>query len=522
MTIYGTRHTTHSMRLHQFMTEVPQVIQNRTLKEGTRCLIYPGARRRPAAAIIRQSVFAAVMSCLTACAVGPNYRTPQISLIPFHNVSKTAFSISSSENAVSWWKSFHDTELDKIESRVLTQNLDLKAAYARVLQGRAIARSAAAQMLPTLDFSPQVSATRLSEEGLIGHIVREIPHFNRDYREYNVGGVASWELDIAGGLRRAHEAARDEFQAAEAEGDGTRLSLAAEAADTYLRIRGDQARLRIARDVFTSNQKMMDLIRQRRSRNVADDRELSSATVVVEAARQNMIDIEKDEETQSNRLDVLMGTQPGTYAVELRIYAELPAVPAPSANAQPLEVLRRRPDVIASERRLAASNARIGEALANYYPKISLQGALGFESMSPQQLFTAPGFQPTATGALRWRIFDFGKISSDVSRARGSYAEALASYQATMLRAAEDVEDAFFHLSQTRQAIASQMHNVEALHHAAALTWQSYTAGTLALNDALQANITLLNAQDRLASMRAEEDRAAVECFRALGGGWQS
>ncbi|MBV1835527.1 TolC family protein, partial [Komagataeibacter pomaceti] len=123
MTIYGTRHTPHSMRLHQFMTEVPQVIQNRTLKEGTRCLIYPGARRRPAAAIIRQSVFAAVMSCLTACAVGPNYRTPQISLIPFHNVSKTAFSISSSENAVSWWKSFHDTELDKIESRVLTQNL---------------------------------------------------------------------------------------------------------------------------------------------------------------------------------------------------------------------------------------------------------------------------------------------------------------------------------------------------------------------------------------------------------------
>lgn len=113
--------------------------------------------------------------------------------------------------------------------------------------------------------------------------------------------------------------------------------------------------------------------------------------------------------------------------------------------------------------------------------------------------------------------FRFRKISSDVSRARGSYAEALASYQATMLRAAEDVEDAFFHLSQTRQAIASQMHNVEALHHAAALTWQSYTAGTLALNDALQANITLLNAQDRLASMRAEEDRAAVECFRALG-----
>lgn len=512
---------TRSMRLNQFTSKVPRVIQNSAPDDRMRCVNSAWAKLSRSV-IFRRLMLTALAPCLVACAVGPNYRTPQISLRPFHNVAKTESSPPPSKEEAFWWKSFHDPELDKIEARVLTQNLDLKAAFARVLQGRAIARSAAAQMLPTLDFSPQVSATRLSEEGLIGHIVREIPHFNRDYREYNVGGVASWELDIAGGLRRAHEAARDEFQAAEADRDGARLSMAAEAADTYFRIRGDQARLSIATDIFTANQKILALTQQRRNREVTDERELSSATAVVEASRQSMIEVEKDEELQLNRLDVLMGTQPGTYAGELGVSAKLPQAPAPVMTLQPLETLRHRPDVIASERHLAASNARIGEALANYYPKISLQGALGFESMNPHQLFTAPGFQPTATGALRWRIFDFGKISSDVSRARGSYAEALASYQSVMLRATEDVEDAFFHFSQTRRTVASQMHDVEVLHHAADLTWQSYKMGALPLNDALQSNISLLNAQDRLTSMQAEEDRAAVECFRALGGGWQT
>ncbi|NHO55351.1 efflux transporter outer membrane subunit [Acetobacter estunensis] len=469
----------------------------------------------------RGALAAAALLGLTACAVGPDYHRPITPLRPFHNVGIIAPSSGTRENDVAWWTSFGDPELNRIETRVLAMNLDLRAAFARVLQGRAVARSAAAQMLPTIDLNPQVSATRLSEEGLIGHIVRQIPHFNRDYREYNVGGVASWELDVAGGLRRAHEAARDEFQAAEAEQAGVRVSIAAEAADTYFRIRGIQLSLQDAREAVDASEKLLDLVQQRHDRGVADDRERSQAAAALETERQRVLDIERQKETHLNRLDVLMGAQPGTYAGELETTTELPVVPKPAVAAQSLDVLRRRPDVLASERRLAARNADIGVALAAYYPKISLQGALGFESMSPRQLFVAPGFQPTATGALRWRIFDFGKISSEVARARGNYAEALADYRSTMLHAAEDVENAFFHLSQTHRILASETRDVNALERVSVLTQQSYATGAMGLGEVLQSRLSLLKAQETLTSTRAEELRAAVECFRAMGGGWR-
>src|SRR5437016_7118637 len=171
-------------------------------------------------------------------------------------------------------------------------------------------------------------------------------------------------------------------------------------------------------------------------------------------------------------------------------------------------------------RDLAASNARIGQALADYYPKISLAGLLGYESSRPSDLFKAATFQPQGVVGLRWRVFDFGKVSAQVTQARGANAEALARYQQAVLRAAEDVENAFTSLVQLEAHQQELLTEVAALKRARDASQEAYQGCVIALTDVLDADRQLLTAQDELAQTRADSARAAVGTFRALGGGW--
>ena len=168
------------------------------------------------------------------------------------------------------------------------------------------------------------------------------------------------------------------------------------------------------------------------------------------------------------------------------------------------------------------SGALIGAAISDYYPKISLSGALGFDSLNAAYLFTAGAFQPIGGGALRWRIFDFGKVAAEVAEARGADAEALAVYRNTVLRAAEDVENALSRLAQTENDVIELHDEVQSPVKARDLAEQAYRAGSITLTDVLDANRQLLVAQDELDANRADAARAAVGVFRALGGGWES
>jgi outer membrane protein TolC len=152
---------------------------------------------------------------------------------------------------------------------------------------------------------------------------------------------------------------------------------------------------------------------------------------------------------EAHESDVLMGAQPGTYAAELSTPVDIPPIPGIANALDASDLLRRRPDIVAAEREIAASNARIGQANAEYYPRISLSALLGNEAISPGDLFHERAFQPTAIAGLRWRLFDFGRVDAEVRQARGANAEALVQYRASVLRAAEDVEDAFNALAQS-------------------------------------------------------------------------
>ncbi|NHN90044.1 efflux transporter outer membrane subunit [Acetobacter conturbans] len=470
---------------------------------------------------LRSTVAFSIALMTSACAVGPDYKAPNIHLNPFHSAAAIdARHAAAAPPLDGWWEGFHDPELILIEQRVLTQNLDLQAAMARVRQARGAAEAATARLLPTLDFNPQASANRLSQEGLIGHVVRTVPGFHRDYRSYDVSGAASWEIDLFGGLRRGQEAAHDEAEAAQVERTGVRISVAADAADAYFQIRGQQARLAVAKQQIAVDAHLLDLVHQRREQGISDERELAQSEALLQSARQTVPLLRIALEAQLNRLDVLMGVQPGTYAAELGKPAEIPTLPAIGDSDKPTDMLRRRPDILAAERRLAASNARIGAALGDYYPKLSLSGILGFQSITPQRLFTAPGFQAAGSGAIRWRIFDFGKIDAEVQQARGANTEALARYRLTVLRAAEDVENAFTTLSQTEERTGELESQVASLTRARDLSQQSFHAGVIPLTDVLDADRQLLDSQDQLALNRSNAARAAVSSFRALGGGW--
>jgi NodT family efflux transporter outer membrane factor (OMF) lipoprotein len=470
--------------------------------------------------ILRAVLSSALLSLLlAACAVGPNYTKPREDLKPFHNA--TPVGAQPGVPLDHWWVGFNDPMLVTIIQRALDQNLDLAAALARVRQARAVAFGAGAQLLPTLDLDGSATAERQSLNGEIGSVAGSLPTFQRNVRDYTVGPAASWEIDLFGGLRRGAAAARAEVQAAQADQAGTRVTVVADAADAYFQIRGYQARLAITQNQIDTDEHLLRLVRARYEAGAAQGREIAQAEALLKQALASVPPLHIALEQQLNRLDVLMGAQPGTYAQELEAVREIPAIPTIPGDDHPSDVLRRRPDIIAAERRLAASNERIGAALCDYYPKVSLSGALGYDNVTGGHLFRANAFQALGTGAVRWRLFDFGKVDAEVAQARGANAEALAVYRQAVLRAAEDVENALVILAQTEIHVVQLRDQVQSLLRARDLSEQAYKAGSITLTDVLDADRQLLSVRDELEANQTGATRAAVGVFRALGGGWE-
>ena len=456
------------------------------------------------------------------CAVGPKYKAPSVTVSPFHGASsvdarKTGLAAPPLDR---WWEGFGDPELARIVQRAIGQNLDLAASLARVDQARAAAKEAGARLKPSGTMNAQSTSFRQSLESQVGRYAGAFPTFSRNQSYLDLGVAASWEIDLFGGLRRGAEAATEEEQAAEAEHLGTRVSAVAEAADAYMQIRGTQARLIFTKEQIATDEHLLQLVSQRKAAGIASDREQAQAEAVLAQARAAVPQLEIILEAQLNRLDVLMGAQPGTYAAELAARSDIPVIPSITTLADPSDLLRRHPDIIAAERRVAASNARIGQALAEYYPKISLSGFLGNEAISPGNLFREKGFQPSAVAGLRWRLFDFGRVDAEVKQARGANAEAILLYRNSVLHAAEDVEDSFSLLGRSEERGDEILIEIGALQRVRDRSLEAYQAGVIGLTDVLDAERQLLVAKDDLAVARETAAQAAVGSFRALGGGW--
>jgi NodT family efflux transporter outer membrane factor (OMF) lipoprotein len=405
----------------------------------------------------------------------------------------------------------------------LEQNLDLAQAAARVTQARAGLGAANAALLPSGNISGQAARAYQSVETPLGRVLNSAPGFDRHGNAYEVNLGANWELDLFGGLRRGREAALAEYQASEAGAAAARLAVAAQTADIYITVRGLQARLDVARKQVKTQQDLVATINLLYAKGLAAELQLRQAEGALAQVQASIPVLESGLETALNALDVMLASPPGTHHAELAETAGIPLAPQIAASGSPRELLRRRPDLIVAERRLAASNARIGVAIAEYYPKFSLSGLLGSaSSVSGGNLFTSGANQAAGILGLRWRLFDFARVDAQIAQAKGQEAEMLAAYRLAALHASEDVENAFSALVKREEQAAVLEQGVSSLGRAREASFAAYQKGVVSLVEVLQADENLLRASDARVQVQTESARAAVAAFRALGGGWQA
>ena len=332
-----------------------------------------------------------ISASLTAgCAVGPDYIHPDPPL-PERYLGQTAVEqrqATANAELIAWWTGFGDPQLTRFVALALEQNLDLAQAAARVAQARAGLGAANAALLPAGTISGQAARAYQSVETPLGQVLNSTADFDRYGNAYEANLGASWELDLFGGLRRGREAALAEYQASDAGASATRLAVAAQTADIYISIRGLQARLDIAHKQVQTQQELLARVNLLYSKGLAAELQVHQAEGALAQVQASVPVLDTALASAMNALDVMLGSPPGTHRTELAEVAAIPAAPQIAAIGSPSELLRRRPDLLAAERQLAASNARIGVAIAEYYPKLSLSGLIGSAtSVSSGNLF---------------------------------------------------------------------------------------------------------------------------------------
>jgi len=471
-------------------------------------------------------VFLALSAGLFAgCAVGSDYRRPEIALTPSF-VGETRIANRQREGSTdlhAWWVAFGDPLLTRYVAAALEQNLDIAQAGARVAQARASLRLSTSALLPSVNGNAQAVKAYQSIETPLGQILSSSPDFDRSGNYYEADLGASWEIDVFGGLRRGRQAARADYQASAAGAVATQLAVAAQTADVYVTIRGLQARMAIAREQAATRRQLLSIVKLQYEKGIAAELQMRQVEGSLAQVDAQIPVLEAGLDAAMNALDVLLGTQPGTHRAELTPVAAIPMAPAISDAGAPADIIRRRPDLIVAERHLAAANARIGVAVSEYYPKFSLAALLGSATaISSDNLFTSGASQHQSVLGLRWRLFDFGRVEAQIAAARGKTAESLAAYRLAVLKATEEVEDSFSALVNREAQVDILIRGESSLSRARESALGAYKGGVVSLIEVLDADSNLLQVQDAKAQAQTEAARAAIASFRALGGGWDA
>jgi len=465
-----------------------------------------------------------LLAGLDGCMVGPDYQKPEVETpAQFHGSAalNEREAPSSTVALARWWEGFNDPVLNRLVDTALRQNLSLEQAQARNSQAAAVAQSARAQLFPTGQASASVSRARQSlEDPVVATENAVLPGFDRTGNLYGAGVSSLWEIDLSGGLRRGAQAALAEYQAAQADVAAARLQVTASVVDNYLLVRLLQARLDVAQEQVRTQSDIERLVDVLKSRGLAPDQELQQAKSELALTQASVPALQTRLTAARNSLDVLLGRQPGTADADLDTARSIPTAPSIEAAGGTAALLRRRPDLMVAERRLAASNERIGQAIAEYYPKVSLSALIGTTTTRGGNLFEGDANQALGALGLRWRLFDFGRVDAQVKAAKGRYAEELAGYRQSVLEATADVEDSISALlnGEARARTLVEGEKSRALARDSVLA--SYQQGN-------SSYIELLETQSRLQLIQAERldadyvsSSSAVALYKALGGGW--
>jgi len=444
--------------------------------------------------------------------VGPDYVAPE-KLHPDFSVR----GLPVEDNATAeirllsdWWNGFGDDLLVDCVVRALAGSPDMRGAIARVQAARAelnISRSG---------FFPKIDGTADFSRILTGKDANGIGYMNM----YRAGFDASWEIDIFGGTRRAVEASRAQYEAEMADLHDVWISLAAEVAQNYIEIRTFQRRLEVARKNLTAQGETFEILSSRYQAGLTDALDVSRARYNLESTRSSIPLLNAGLESALNSLAVLIGQQPGSLHALFDRVVPIPVPLAGDIEGINADVLRRRPDIRRAERLLAAESARIGEAAAMLYPKFSLAGFFGTQSIDSDELFTAGSGSRSIIPGVIWPIFRAGELRNRVRAQTAVKDQYLAIYEKTVLSAIAEVRDALSGYVQEKRRIEFLQKAVKAAEEAVIIARDKYSSGLTDFNSVLDSQRSLLALEESLAVSRGKQSEFMVKIYKALGGGW--
>jgi len=479
----------------------------------------------------RRRITALIAPLLAAgCSVGPNFvpPNPQLPETSFTGDKSLAGSDARLPRPTdpAWWAVFRDPTLTDLERRVADANLDVRTATIRLAQSRFQRGVTAAAQFPSINGDAKYTRELYSQNGIVSLLSGLLPagsSFNPGaINDYNVGFDASWELDLWGKVRRQVEAADAQVdQVADQRRDALVSSLA-ELARDYIQLRGVQMQIKILNDNLKVDRDILQLVQERQQRGLQNGLDVENAAAQVENVRAQLPMLQQQESQYINAISLLLDEPPGTLQSELRRPRLVPPAPPRVPLGIPSELARRRPDIRAAEAQLHAATADIGVAVGAFYPSVQLNGTVGFDALDIKNLWKGSSLQYTLGPSVTLPIFAGGRLKSTLELRDAQQQEAAITYHKTVLQAWHDVVNALvaYRLEQTRRARlkAQAEHSRQAL----ALARNRYSDGVTEFLSVLDAERSLLQAEQQHATSTTNVSLNLVQLFKALGGGWES
>lgn len=465
------------------------------------------------------SVAAAILACASGCVVGPNYERPNVDLpdrfVEDGDVPGPSTAVSD-EELLRWWERFDDPLLNDFIAEAEQGNLELKQAIAAIEQYRASFGVANSKLYPDLDANAGYSYVKMNEALLGGNALPNA------FNAWTYGlNLASWEIDLFGKIRRSIEFAQGEYQASVEEWRNTLVTLRSEVANAYIAVRVLQSRKAILEDSIALLSKQLDIVRARVAAKTVTGLDLAEAEASLAIIESELPLLDAEIAARTNGLSVLLGQYPGDVS---RRMTEAKPVPQPEvtlAVGVPAQLLLRRPDVRASERRMAAEVARIGVAVAGFYPEVSLSGNISIFANDFSGLFDLSNVTYRVGPMINWNFFNAGRTKAQVQWQESVAKQAEIQYRSTVLEAVSEVETAASNVGYARTTLDRLDSAVVDGLRGLGLAERQYAAGTIDLSRLIEIQRLVLELQNSLSQAEGFYAQNIVELYRSLGGGWE-
>ena len=455
---------------------------------------------------MRRSAAGILALALAACAVGPDYQRSEAAVSAAYKeaVGWKAAEPRDEASRGNWWEIFGDPKLSALIESIDMSNQNVLLAEARFRQAQAFAAQSRAALFPTLD--ADASITRSRSAGAVSD--------NR-----SVALNSSWEIDLWGRLRRALESSAANAQASAADLAAARLLAQAELASSYFQLRVLDAQKQLLGDTVTAFDKSLELTRNRYAAGVAAKVDVVQAETQLKSTLAQSIDTGVQRAQLEHAIAILVGKPPSEFAIApVPLAVTMPRIPL----GLPSELLERRPDVAAAERRAAAANAQIGVAKTAYFPSLTLSASYGSRSAVASQLFTLPSGFWSIGPTLAQSIFDAGLRRALTEQAIAAYDATVAQYRQAVLAGFQEVEDNLAALHILEEEAKVQDEAVRAARESVVLTTNQYKAGTVSYNNVVTVQTTQLNNERVAVGILGRRLVAAATLVKALGGGWDA